>query len=358
MNRKRILISDFYPMRPLENYDCDTLTIVAAAKNTYLPELNPFNYEIGIFGINFDYDHSQLEPVEKINDNNLNSWKDFNFHFEIQPDNEYYELLEKNFGLRYLKHKQDNVEGLIEQVEKNLENNCPLIVACNPYHLPYTEHYQKNPGGLFRSYHYFVVFGISRTDKKVWIYDPIFGNFHGVISLEAFINALEDRQGIEEFEGLLYFTLGYNGKTFEDINRELSIWALDYYLNSKKKQVKEKLMLFFNDIIHYYNNFSSMDYKNKLLEFGFFIFRGLTFKRLHWWDFFQYYQNIEEICHIQEEMDAFKANTDRLLSIPNILFSYTLKEKTKLNLEKLKDKLAEVLDQERCIFTSLYEKIK
>jgi len=358
MTGKKTLIHDFYPMRHLENYDCYTLNIVAVAKNTFLPELNPFNYEIGIFGINFDYDHSRLVPVENISNNNLKSWKDFDYLFEIPPDNEYYNLLEKNFGLKQIKFKETSTESLIDQAEKNLENNSPMIVACNPYHLFYTEHYRKNPGGFFHAYHYIVLYGIDRAERKVWIYDPMFGNYYGIIPLEAFIDALEDKRGIENFEGSIYFTLEYNGKNFADINRELLMWALDYYLDKKKKQLKEKWLLFFNDFIYYFNHFSAMEFKNMLLEFGFYIFRILAIKRLHWWDFFQFYQRLEESFGIQEEMDAFKANIDKLLSIPNTLYSFTLKEKKNLKLEKLMDKLASMLDEEDSVLHSLYEKIK
>lgn len=358
MNKKRVLITDFSPMRPLENYNCDTLNIVAAAKNTFLPELNPFNYEIGIFAINFDYDHNQLTEVEQINESNLRGWKDFNYFFEIQPENEYFALLEKNFGLKYLKYKEERVEDLLLQVEKNLERGSPVIQACNPYHLFYTDFYQKNPGGLFQRYHYIVVYGISRLDNKVWIYDPTLNNYNGVISLNDFINTIEDKRGIDDFEGFIYFNLQYNGKEYDDMNRELLLWALDYYLNHKKNQLKEKLLIFFKDYIYYYNNLSLENFKNKLLEFGFFIFKEVAYRRLHWWDFLEYYKNLEDIDHIQEEIDAFKGNVDKLFNLPNALYANSLKVKKKINLENLMNKLARVIDEEEMIFSSLYEKIK
>lgn len=358
MNRKRILISDFYPMRKLEDYHCDTLTVVAVARHAFLPELNPFNYEIGIFSINFDYDHQQLVPVEKINNSNLRIWGDFNYLFELQPDNDYSEILKKNFGLNYIKNKVEGIDLYIRRLEEHLEAGSPVIACCNSYHLHYTDYYQTTPGGMFQAYHHIVVYGISQEDNKVWIYDPTLTNYYGTIPLDRFIKALEDERGIDIFEGLIYYMLEYDGKEFRDINRELLLWALDYYLDKRKEQVKEKLLLFFNDFIYYFNNFSSTEFKNKLLEFGFFIFRGLALRRQHWCDFFQYYKNLEDIPHIQEETDAFLANNDKLFSIANTLYSYTLKDKKNLKLGKLMDKLALIGDEEKRIFRSFYEKIK
>jgi hypothetical protein len=358
MSQKKILIRDFYPMRPLENYQCDTLTIVAAARNAFLPELNPFNYEIGIFSINFDYDHGQLVPVEKINNSNLREWKDFNYLFELQPDNEYDEMLLENFGLKYIKNKAKDVPGLLGQVGKHLEIEIPVIVGCNAYHLFYTEYYQKTPGGMFGDYHHVVVYGISPGDNQVWIYDPTLENFNGDIPFSEFTMALEDERGIENFEGLVYYTFEYNGKEFDDINRELLLWALHYYINDKGKRIKEKLLEFFNDFTHYYYNLPLLEYKNKLLEFGFFIFRILFARRLHWHDFFDYYKNLEERDDLQEDIDAFKTNVDRLFTIPTTFYANSLKENKKLNLEGLKARLEQAMIEEEHIFHRLYKKIK
>ncbi|MCU0285839.1 MAG: BtrH N-terminal domain-containing protein [Acidobacteria bacterium] len=345
-------------MRKMEDYHCDTLTIVAVARYAFLPELNPFNYEIGIFSINFDYDHSRLVPVEKINDSNLRTWEDFNYLFELQPDNDYDEILKKNFGLSYIKNKVEKSDLYISRLEEHLEAGSPVIACCNSYHLPYTEYYQKKPGGNFQAYHHIVVYGINRQENHVWIYDPTLTNYAGNISLDHFIQALEDERGINAYEGLIYFCLEYDGKEFNDINRELLLWALDYYLDKKTKQIKEKLLLFFNDFIYYYKNFNSIEFQNKLLEFGFFFLRTLGLRRQHWGDFLQYYKNLEDINHIQEDLDAFKANNDKLLSIPNTLYAYTLKNKNNLKFENLADKLVSICDEEERIFRSLYEKIK
>jgi hypothetical protein len=344
-------------MRPLENYDCDTLTIVAAARHAFLPELNPFNFEVGTFSIDFDYDHGQLTEVEQINDNNLRGWKDFNYLFELQPDSDYHTFLEKNFGLKYIKRKVKTLEEFLGEVEKYLEADCPVIACCNAYHLFYTEYYQTVPGGMFQAYHHIVVYGISRDDNQVWIYDPTLENFNGVIPFNEFINALQDERGVEDFEGLVYCTIGYNGKESEDINRELLLWALEYYVNTKGTRIKEKLLQFLDDYIHYYNYFTSEDFKNKLLEFGFFFFRGLATRRSCWWDFLDYYKNLEDIDHIQEEIDAFKTNNEKILNIGNLLYANALKEKKKLDLERLKNKTEQLMNEENRIFGRLHEKI-
>lgn len=358
MKYKKTLINDFYPMRSLENYSCDTLTIVAVARHAFLPELKPFNFEIGVFGINFNYDHSQLVPVEKINNSNLRWWKDFDYLFEIQGDNEYDALLGNNFGLKHIKNKAESVEELILELEKLLEDDCPVIVCCNAYHLFYTEHYQKTPGGLFRAYHHIIVYGINPDDNQVWVYDPTLTNYNGIIPFNEFVNALEDKQGVEDFEGIVYYTVEHNGKDFDDINRELLLWALDYYLTRKGPHIKKNLLTFFDDYIYYYNHFSSEDFKNRLFEYGFFFFRSLAFRRLTWPDFLEYYKNLEELDHLQEEIDAYKANNERMLGIANTLYANALKEEKQINLELLKSKLEEVLDEEKRIFTRLYEKIK
>lgn len=358
MENRRILISDFYPMRHMENYDCKTLTIVAVAKNTFLPELNPFNFEVGTFCIDFDYDHSQLVEVEKINETNLRTFKDFNYLFEFQPDNEYHQLLENNFGLKYIKKKVKCLDEFFRQLEKHLENECPIIVCCNAYHLFYTEYYQKTPGGMYQAYHHIVAYGISRDDNQVWIYDPTLENFSGIIPLNEFINALEDERGVENFEGLVYYTLEYNGKEIEDINREILLWALDDYLKHKGTRIKEKLLMFVDDYIYYYKHFSNQDFKNKLLEFGFFFFRELAVRRSCWRDFFEYYKNLEDIDHIQEEIDVFTTNNEKILNIANMLYANALKEKKKIDLQRLRNTMEHLLNEEKRIFSRLYEKIK
>lgn len=346
-------------MRQLGNYECASLTNVAVARNVFLPQLNPFNYEVGVFGIDFRYKPCKGSEIEAICHSNIRVWKDFLHIFpQIVGEKETLEFLKEKIGIQCSRNNETNVQSLILKMQENLESNMPLIVYCNPYHLEYTDYYQTEPGGAFRTYHQIVVFGISRWEDKVWIYDPTLTNYYGVISLKDFSSAIEDGNGIENFEGPVYTTLDYDGKKFSDMNRELLMDSLDYYFNSKDAQIQQKVLAFFHDFTNLYHGFPNDDYRNKLLEFGFFVFRRFGTKRLHWWDFLEYYRNIKEINHISEENAAFKAHIDRLFAIPNILYTNSLKKKKKLNLERLGIKLERLLEEEKSIFRSLNAKLK
>jgi hypothetical protein len=359
MQKNRILIADFYPMREFENFNCTTLTIVAVARNLFLPELNPLNFEIGTFSIDFDYDHAKLADIEEIRHYELRRWKDFKRFVPILfLEKEAFDSLAKNLGITYIKHKQESAAALLRQVENHLENGSPVIVPCNAYHLHYAEYYRKVPGGVFNSYHNMVVYGISRKENKVWVYDPTLKNYQGFIGVEDFINAVEDDNGIDNFEGFIYYTLSYNGVEFDDMNRELLLGALDFYLNQKKGDIKEKLLIFFNDFIYLYNNLLIVDHKNKLLEFGFYVFRELAFRRTHWWDFLEYYQTLADYDWISEENAAFKVQIDKLFGISNKFYANSLKEKKKLSLDDSMNKLEEAMSREKIILHRLYEKIK
>ena len=217
MKRKRILIADFYPIKRLENYDCTTLSIVAIAKNRFLPSLNPYNYEIGTISIYFDYQVGRLVKIDKNLYSDIRNWKEFRSIFPVETRSKAFEFLEKNLGMKYEKHQENDTGGLLLQVARNLQDNRPVIVPCNPFHLPYSEHYQRRPGGLLGSYHSMVVFGISPDEGKLWIYDPTFENYFGPISLDDFVKSIEDKEGIDNFEGNIYCTLAYNEKKFNDI---------------------------------------------------------------------------------------------------------------------------------------------
>ena len=119
MQKKRIIIADFYPMREFENFNCTTLTIVAVARNLFFPELNPLNFELGTFSIDFDYDHGKLADIEEIRHYDLRRWKDFRRFVPILfLEKEAFDCLEKNLGITYLKHKKESVENLLLQLER------------------------------------------------------------------------------------------------------------------------------------------------------------------------------------------------------------------------------------------------
>jgi hypothetical protein len=358
MNTKRIIITDFTPMRKVENYDCASLSIVAVARNVFLPRLNPFNYEVGTFQLGFDYLRDKWEGKKKLLPLDIRSWKDFRDFFHIPVIQRVSNFLEEKIGIKCTKHKQENARAFIHTLEENLGNGLPTIVCCNPFHLYYTDYYQKNPGGLLQNYHQLVVYGISREERKVWVYDPTLKNYSGPIDLTDFIRAVEDPGGIENFEGIVIYTLHYNGKIFNDINRELLVGSLEYYLHGEDTRIKENLLLFFSDFTACFNHLPQADYRNKLLEYGFFAIRQVAFKRLHWWDFFEYYKNLEGTGSLTKISASFKVCVDEILGISNILFTNSLKKKKNLNLEKLAAKLESAIDGEKIIFCSLYEKLQ
>jgi hypothetical protein len=357
MKTKRMIITDFYPMRKVENYDCLSMAIVAVARNIFLPELNPFNYEVGIFGIGIEYDHLKWERQEKAVQIDIRNWMDFRDIFQILFVNRNFVLLEKSIGLKCIKRESSNGEALIVELEENLENALPTIVCCNSYHLHYTDYYQRNPGGLFRTYHQIIVYGISRLENKVWIYDPTLKNYYGPIDLRNFIRAVEDDRGIADFQGIINITLHYNGKIFDNMNRELLQDSLNHYLSGEGTRINENLLLFFNDFIYCYTHLTSPDHRNKLLEYGFFTLRDIAIKRQHWWDFLEYYKKRENLDHILDEFNAFKVYLDELFEISNILYTNSLKKKKNLNLERLATKLEAAIDNEKSIFRSLNTKL-
>ncbi|MGD2088532.1 MAG: hypothetical protein PVH61_20310 [Candidatus Aminicenantes bacterium] len=357
MAKKQYIITDFYPMSKLENFHCATLVIVAIARNLFLPGLNPYNFEVGTFGIDFDYTPCDREAIEQICHSTIRTWKDFLIFFP-SLDKKFSRFLEKRIGIKYLKNMETNIENLIGKLENHLEIGLPVIVYCNPYSLDYSEYFGKTPGGLFQTYHHIIVFGMNRLNNKVWVYDPTLNNYYGVISLENLIKAIEDERGIDDFEGYIQSTLQHNGKTFNDINHELLMGSLDYYLNREHSRIKEKMLIFFENFIALYSNLPADDSKHKLLELGFFIFKSIAFRRLHWWEFLEYYQRLKDIDYISEENAAFKVHIDELFGISNILYTNSLKSKKNLNLERLMTKLQLIMEKENSIFCALYEKLK
>jgi len=359
MQKKRIIITDFYPMRKLENYECLSLTRVAVARNVFMPQLNPFNYEVGIFGIDFRYKPCKNSEIEAVCRMHIRVWKDFlNIFPQVFEEKKPLEFLQKNIGIRCTRNNEDDAPGLLLKIRENLETGMPIIVYCNPYHLHYTDYYQTEPGGAFRTYHQLVVFGISPGENKVWVYDPTLKNYYGVITLKEFADAVEDGNGIENFEGPIYSGLQYNGKKFTDINSELLINALEYYLKSEDGRIQPRVLAFFKDITALYHAAPGDDYRNKLLEFASFTLRRFGYKRLYWWDFLEYYKKIAGFQTIAKENDDLKEYIDRLFGIPNVLYTNTLKKKKKLDPEKLTAKMQLLLEEETSIIGSLYTKLK
>ena len=84
----------------------------------------------------------------------------------------------------------------------------------------------------------------------------------------------------------------------------------------------------------------------------------MAFRRTHWWDFLEYYQNLADHDWISEENAAFKVQIDKLFGISNKFYANSLKEKKKLSLDDSMNKLEEAMSGEEIIFRRLYEKIK
>ncbi len=87
-------------------------------------------------------------------------------------------------------------EGM-KYIYNAIEQDTPICVGLNSYHISYCEDYHKRFGGLFESYHMVLVNGYDLEKKEIYVVDPALDVKEGIIGYDDFYLAWNESRGIK-----------------------------------------------------------------------------------------------------------------------------------------------------------------